>query len=258
MFVSISMKEKLELRKRSDEINESYHKHDHNNGNKLNNKYIYPNYISDIFNNYGIKWNGDDIDQFIEESSKPVFQNKHDGLMFFISSHSDRDKVIYDNESEIYKLDSILSMYSSRVSILLESYREIQQESNHLLSILKMFFLDVGCGKQKTKVTNIETQKNETKTKTTTNKKQATTNVVIEDMKKEESTAGNETEIDEQKTQTTQRSFQFSWKCTNILAQQQEKKEYTFVLKRTNKEYCRKLVTNHELLKNVCKYRKIW
>ena len=54
-----------------------------------NNKYIYPNNISDI-------------DQFIEKSPKHVVQNEHDGLMLFISSHIDRDEVIYDGESEIY------------------------------------------------------------------------------------------------------------------------------------------------------------
>ena len=82
-----------------------------------------------------------------------------------------------------YILDSIFSMYSSSVSVLLESYRETQQESNHLLSIPKIFFLDVGRGNQKAKVPNIDT-----KTETTTNKKQPTKDVVIDEIKKEEST----------------------------------------------------------------------
>ena len=142
MFILISVKDKLELIKRGNEFNESI-KQDNNNGNnciddieraiqdydniiitclkylryfvfyKLNdNKYIYTNNISDIDNNYAINGNGD-IDQFIEESSKHVDQNKHHGSMFFISSHCDRDKVIHDGECEIYKLDSIFSMYSS-------------------------------------------------------------------------------------------------------------------------------------------------
>ena len=137
-MLSISMKETLKLIKRSNGINGSYNKHDSNNGNSCidnvvlivervikdydyiidtflkyweyfvcyklnNNKYIYTNNISNIDNNYAIKWIGDDIEQFFEQSPKHVVQNQHDGLMFFISSRGDLDKVTCDSECELYE-----------------------------------------------------------------------------------------------------------------------------------------------------------
>ena len=267
VFISIIVPEKLELIKRSNEINKNYNTHDNNDVNNCidnvvliverviqdydntidtflkhckyfvfyklnNNKYIYTNNISDSDNNYAIKWNGDDIDQFVEESPIHVFQNKHDGLMFFISSPDDRDKVTNHSESKIYKLECIFSMHLSQASVLLESYTESQQESSHLLSIPKIIFLDVGHGNQNAKVAKIETQKNETiQTETTTmddeRKKEATKDVVIDEMKKQESKARNKTETSELKSQTTQRSFEFGCECTNILAQQNKNKEET-------------------------------
>ena len=97
-------------------------------------QYIYTNNIDEIKTNYKLEWNGDEIDSFIEESRKFLVKNRHDGLMFAISSHGDRDKVLYDSECEQYALDSIFSMYSAQASALLESYSETQEESNHLLS----------------------------------------------------------------------------------------------------------------------------
>ena len=250
MFISIIVKEKLELITRSNEINERCNKHDNNNGSnnidivvliiqcviqdydniidrflkywkyfvfyKLNhNKYIYTNNISEMDNNYAIKWNGDDIDQFIDDAPKYAVQNEHDGLMFFISSCRARDKVIYDSENNVH-------------SVLLESYTETQPESNHLLSIPdpNIFFLDIDRGYQKAKVPKI-------KTTTMINEIKATKDIVIDEMKKDE-------------------SFELCWKCSIILAQQKEKKEETFVLKGINKD-CNKLVAHVANTQGFCK-----
>ena len=43
--------------------------------------------------------------QFIEDSRKYIVQNKHDGLMFFLSSHGDRDNVLYGSQCEMYQPD---------------------------------------------------------------------------------------------------------------------------------------------------------
>ena len=105
--------------------------------------------------NYKLKWNGDDIDQFIEESRKCLVLNEHDALLFAISSHGDRDKVIYDSECEMYELDTLFAMYSAQASALLESYDETPAQSAHLLRIPKIFFVDSCRGNQKAKVSQI-------------------------------------------------------------------------------------------------------
>ena len=167
-----------------------------------NNKYIYTNNIDDIDNNYAIKWNRDDIDHFTQESRKHVVKNKHDGGY--------RGKVLCDSEYKNYKLDNIFSMYSAEVSSLLTSYEETEEESNHLLSISKIFCLDMCRCRGEAKVTQIGTQeKNQTKTTATTtmdddNGKQETKTVVTNEMKEEESKPRNETENGKKKNQTRQ------------------------------------------------------
>ena len=121
-----------------------------------NNTNIYTNNKDELKRNYKLKWDGDDIDNFIEESRKLVVRNKHDGLIFGISSHGDREKLLYDSECEQYELDAIFSMYSPQASALLESYTETEQESNQLFIIPKIFFLDMCRGNAKAKVTSVE------------------------------------------------------------------------------------------------------
>ena len=117
--------------------------------------FVYTNNENELKRNYKLKWDGDEIDAFIEESRKHLVKNKHNGLIFAISSHGDRGKVLYDSECEIYELDAIFSMYSPQGSHLLESYTESQEESNRLFSIPKIFFLDMCRGDGKAKVTKI-------------------------------------------------------------------------------------------------------
>ena len=74
-------------------------------------------------NNYAIKWNGDDIDQVIQDSRKYIVQNNHDGLMFFLSSHGDRDKVLYSTQASLF-----------------ESYSEAQQGKQILDRILQVYY----------------------------------------------------------------------------------------------------------------------
>ena len=50
-------------------------------------------------------------------------------------------------------------MYSSQASSLLESYEETEQESNHLLLIPKILFLDMCRGNQKQTLHRLTQQK---------------------------------------------------------------------------------------------------
>ena len=91
---------------------------------------IYTNNTDEIKRNYKLRWDCDDIDLFAEKSRNCVIENKHNGLMFFISSHGDGSNVLYDSECEEYLVDYILALYSP-------------QESNSLVSIPKIFWLDL-------------------------------------------------------------------------------------------------------------------
>ena len=125
-----------------------------------NNNIVYTNNINqlaqnDEYSKYKLEWNGDEIELFVEQARKHVVKNKHNGLIFAISSHGDTGKVLYDSECEKYELDCIFSMFSPEGGQLLESYKETEMESNHLFKIPKIFFLDMCRGDYKAKVTNI-------------------------------------------------------------------------------------------------------
>ena len=106
--------------KEYDNIIDTFLKYYKLNSKLHNNKDIYMNNINDIGSN-------------------------HDRLMFFISSHGYRGKVLYDSECKKYKL---VGMYSA----------EAKEESNHLLSIPNIFFLDMCRGKGEAKVTDWNTK----------------------------------------------------------------------------------------------------
>ena len=130
-----------------------------------NNNCIYSNDINEINNNnnYKLHWNDNEIDLFIEESRKYIVRNKHNGLVFSISSHGDRGRVMYDSNGEPYELDCIYSMFSPQASVLLESYKETPQESNHLFKMPKIFFLDMCRGSTMATVTQVENKKEKAK-----------------------------------------------------------------------------------------------
>ena len=90
---------------------------------------IYTNDKNELKTDYKLKWNGDEIEQFIEESRKCIVKNKHNGLLFAISSHGDSGRILYDSEGELFELDSIFSMYSPQAAQLLTTYKETREES---------------------------------------------------------------------------------------------------------------------------------
>ena len=145
-----------------------------------NKKYIYTNDIKQLQLNenkqYKLKWNGDDINAFLAVTRKHIVQQEHNGLIFVVSSHGDRDKIMYDSNCQKLYLDSLFSMYKPKGASLLESCCETEEESNNLSHIPKIFVLDMCRGKAKAKPVQIGQAQTQSKeqgqkvTKTTQNK----------------------------------------------------------------------------------------
>ena len=130
------------------------------------NKYVYTNSIDEIKQNYKLRWNRDEIDLFTRKSRTCLIKNKHNGLMFFVLSHGDNESVLYDSECEEYGVAEILALYSP-------------QESNSLVSIPKIFWLDMRMHMFRAKVKDITSHIFASKISTSTsqstaNKKQIT------------------------------------------------------------------------------------
>ena len=134
-----------------------------------NNRYIYTNDIEKLKLNenkdYKLKWNGDDIDGYVKETRKHIIQQKHNGLIFVISCHGDRGRIMYDSDCEEYELDAIFSMYQPNASALVENYKETKEESNYLSQIPKIFVLDMCRGSMSAKPLNTSTEKQHPKAK---------------------------------------------------------------------------------------------
>ena len=77
---------------------------------------VYSNNINKLKRNYKLEWNSDEIELFIEQARKCIVQNRHDGLLFGISSHGDTGKVLYDSNCEKIELDFVFTMLSPQVS----------------------------------------------------------------------------------------------------------------------------------------------
>ena len=135
------------------------------------NAIVYTNDKKEIDSNYKLRWDVDEIELFVEEVRKCIVTNKHDALLFAISSHGDTGKVMYDSECEELELDCIFSMLSPQASQLLTTYQETQIESNHLFQIPKVFFLDMCRGPSISKVTNLMAYDHDTDSKETKNDK---------------------------------------------------------------------------------------
>ena len=108
--------------------------------------------------NYKLYWTCDDIELFVEQARQHVVKNKHNGMIFVISSHGDRDKVICDSNLEEYDLDEIFNAFSPQWKLLLQSYKETEDESNHLFQIPKIFCIDSCRGNYKAKLTKVSMQ----------------------------------------------------------------------------------------------------
>ena len=61
--------------------------------------------------NYKLKWSSNEIANFAEEVKSKVIKTQPDSLIFIISSHGDRDKVIYDSYFEEISLLGIYSIF---------------------------------------------------------------------------------------------------------------------------------------------------
>ena len=106
--------------------------------------------------NFKLKWNADEIDLFVLNVKKIIETIKPDGLIFLISSHGDRDRMIIDSEFEEYSLIFILSQFWNT-----------KNGCPYLADKPKIFFLDMCQGGKKPLPTGIKKkiQNKNTKTK---------------------------------------------------------------------------------------------
>ena len=119
---------------------------------------IYSNEIETVKlnDNYKLHWTIDEIEKFVEEARMYVVFNKHNGLIFVISSHGDTGKIIYDSEMEEYALYDVFNMFQPQSGQLLETYKETSQVSKRLFEIPKIFFIDSCRGSSFVKIENIK------------------------------------------------------------------------------------------------------
>ena len=68
--------------------------------------------------------------------------NDHDGVIFIVSSHGDRDKIIYDSNCDEFELETIFGLFTPEYSLFVDLYQETKEESNHLFCIPKLFLID--------------------------------------------------------------------------------------------------------------------
>ena len=118
--------------------------------------------IIDKNRNYKLYWTCDDIELFVEQARQHVVKNKHNGMIFVISSHGDVDKTIYDSNLERYELEDIFKLFSPQWGLFLESYKETKDESNHLFQIPKIFCIDCCRGDAIAKLTKVTDSKRTT------------------------------------------------------------------------------------------------
>ena len=124
-----------------------------------NNRDIYTNNVFEFKrnSNYKLKWTIEEIEDFVEQARKYIVKNKHNGLIFAISSHGNTGKVLYVSDLDEVELDEcVFSMFTPETRIELESYTETEEEASHLLRIPKIFLLDMCRGDWRATVTNID------------------------------------------------------------------------------------------------------
>ena len=94
------------------------------------------------FNNndkFKLRWDEDDIFNFVKEIANILSQEKHDSLLFFISSHGDSDSVLFDSNGEDIPLLFILdAFFGIKLPFMLDKP--------------KIFFLDMCRGPMKSRV----------------------------------------------------------------------------------------------------------
>ena len=123
---------------------------------KLNdNTSVYSNKRDELKTNYKLRWDKEEIELFVEEARKYIVKNKHNGLVFAISAHGEREGMLYDSEYKKCELDSIFTMFTPEFRVFVESYQESEDESFHLFHIPKLFFCDMCRGDSRTHVKKV-------------------------------------------------------------------------------------------------------
>ena len=120
---------------------------------------VYSNNINNLNDDnnckFKLRWSLKDIDLFIEQARMYVVKNKHNGLIFIITSHGDNDGIIYDSNMTAYELSDIFNVFLPEYGELLTLYTESKSESNHLFRIPKIYCVDSCRSSWKARVTNV-------------------------------------------------------------------------------------------------------
>ena len=121
----------------------------------VNSGTVYTNKMDKINSNrnYKLYWTEKDITSFVEHARQTVIKNKHDGLVFVVSSHGEEDNQIIDSNLGSYELQDIFALFSPDGKTYLETYKETDKESQYLFNIPKIFCIDCCRGQAKAKAT---------------------------------------------------------------------------------------------------------
>ena len=88
---------------------------------------------------FKIEWTEDEIDDFLNSIQKIVNKNRHDSILFFISSHGDQDGVILDSDCTEVQLIEIFNTFFG-------------EGAPFLLDKPKLFFIDACRGSMKSRI----------------------------------------------------------------------------------------------------------
>ena len=121
-----------------------------------NNDIVYSNNIHEMKQNYKLEWSEDDICLFVEQARQHVVLNKHDGIIFAITGHGDKGKVLYESSGDKIDLQDIFDCFLPESQEFIGSYEETPEETNHLFKIPKIFLIDICRGNKKSKPIHFE------------------------------------------------------------------------------------------------------
>ena len=120
------------------------------------NNIVYSNdIISNSETNFKLKWNEKEITTFIQNAAKCIVENKHDGVLFFISSFGTDNKGIYDGNGMVYQLDNVFDNLQLFANLNMnhkshfqrkhtQDFKPYLESKQYLLTIPKIFIVDIG------------------------------------------------------------------------------------------------------------------
>ena len=144
-----------------------------------------PELTKDSNKQYKLKWTREEMYMFAEQTRQKLVTNGHDGLVFFITGHGDKGKVLYDSKGKKCDLECIYATFVPESKEFL-GYQEKTAETERLFHMPKIFLVDCCRGKNIAKV--YQTNSN-IKNKQDLNQAEKETKTTIADESKSEAVA---------------------------------------------------------------------